>query len=96
MNARLTEAELDAANAERFAPLPPYVDSDLSAWPLAGYANCSGDCNQGRRDCTCAAALVGRTDMWDDERSSPWLLAVYAATAVAAFVASVLWPWGLA
>lgn len=62
---RLTEAELDAANAERFAA-PAGHDADTLP------------------------------DMWQDERSSPWLLALYAAVFVLAMAGSALWPWGFA
>lgn len=53
---------------------------------------CTGDCDQGRRDCTCAAAIIG---MWDDERAHPWLAAVYLAVAAGAVLISALWPWGV-
>ena len=40
---------------------------------------CTGDCDQGRRDCTCGRAL----GMWDDERGHPLLASgLYAAAIV--------------
>ena len=42
-------------------------------------AVCTGDCDQGRRDCTCAGAVVG---MWDDEAASPWTYALLYTAAI--------------
>lgn len=56
-------------------------------------AGCTGDCDQGRRDCTCGRAL----GMWDDERGSPWVHALfYAMAIVGALLASHLYAWGFA
>lgn len=82
---RLTEAELDAAIranrelAERLERSAPW-------------AGCTGHCGQGRNDCVCDAALT--LGMWEPERRSPWLIALYAATCVLAVAASAAWPWG--
>lgn len=87
---KLTEADLDAAIAYRHSEAPTAVQTP--ALPILP-AGCSGDCDQGRRDCTCGRAVIG---MWDDERQAPWLLLLYAAAFVGALVASAIWPWGFA
>jgi hypothetical protein len=56
-------------------------------------AGCTGDCDQGRRDCTCGRAI----GMWDDEQARPGrAAALYAAAIVLALLASHFWPWGFA
>lgn len=55
---------------------------------------CTGDCEDGQRDCTCGQAIIG---MWDAERARPGrAAALYAATIVLALLASHFWPWGVA
>lgn len=55
---------------------------------------CTGDCEDGQRDCTCGRAIVG---MWDDERARPGrAAALYAAAIMLALLASYCWPWGVA
>lgn len=57
-------------------------------------AGCTGDCDAGTRDCTCAHAVIG---MWDDELAHPGLAcALVAAAAAAALLLSRFWPWGFA
>lgn len=90
MTPRLTEAELDAANAAHFAAAQEYADT----LPPLDYAGCNGRCDQGRRQCDCSRAQFG---MFDDEVRYPWRWAAfYAAAFVAAVAASVIWPWGVA
>ena len=97
MSARLTEAELDAANAASFDRFTSLDDLDTMPPPL-DYAGCSGHCHQGRRACDCSRAHTGLDDgMFDEERRHPWRwYAAYAAAFVAAIVASSFWPWGFA
>lgn len=82
---RLTEAELDAANADRLAALD-------DASPYWAHTGCCGSCSQGRLDCDCDPDA----SMWQPELSSTWLVVLYAAIAIAAVAASALWPWGFA
>lgn len=58
---KLTEADLDAAIADR-SPVPPNDEAP---------------------------------QFWDEERESPWLLALYAAGLFAAIAFSALAPWGI-
>lgn len=51
---------------------------------------CTGDCDQGRRDCTCGRAL----GMWDDERGHPLLASgLYAAAIVLGLLGAHLFAW---
>lgn len=43
-------------------------------------AGCTGDCDDGARDCTCGRAVIG---MWDAERSHPWRAAALYLAALA-------------
>lgn len=89
--AKLTEAEMDVAIAYRYAAAPPPVQTPAAPELPTGR---SGDCDQGRRDCTCGRAVIG---MWDDERRSPWLLLLYVlAAVVGALVEEAVWRWGVA
>lgn len=55
---------------------------------------CTGDCENGLRDCTCGGAIVG---MWDDERRRPGRAALlYAAVIVLVLLACHFWPCGCA
>lgn len=55
---------------------------------------CTGDCEDGQRDCTCGQAIIG---MWDDERARPGrAAALYALAIVLALLASRYWPLGWA
>ena len=47
----------DAVPGERNAPMLPKLPS-----------GCTGDCEDGGRDCTCGRSIVG---MWDDEMRTP-------------------------
>lgn len=51
-------------------------------------AGCTGDCDGGTRDCTCARAAIG---MWDDELRQPVRYAkLYGAVFLLALLASHL------
>lgn len=54
---------------------------------------CTGDCEDGQRDCTCGYAI----GMWDAERARPGRAALlYVAVVLLALLASHFWPWGVA
>ena len=62
-------------------------DSTTPALP----ASCTGDCDNGSRDCTCGGAI----GMWDDERDHPRMavalyLGAFAAGIVAIIAGAVL------
>lgn len=49
-------------------------------------ARCTGDCENGNRDCTCGGSI----GMWDDERAHPRLaVALYLGAFALAIVASI-------
>lgn len=90
---KLTKADLDRSIANRFADTLPAATPTPASALLKLPASCTGDCDHGGRDCTCAGAVIG---MWDDERQAPGLLLLYVMALLLAMVASVLYPWGFA
>lgn len=70
---RLTEAELDAAIADRAQPYP----------------YCTGACDQGRAECDCPTGMppVGMPQMWDVERKDPRISAGLCALAIVGTIA---------
>jgi hypothetical protein len=68
---RLTEAELDAAIADRAQPYP----------------YCTGACDQGRAECTCETGMPPMLPMWDVEAERPRLSAALCALAIIGTIA---------
>ena len=78
------------------APEPFARVADPDTLPPQDFAGCTGDCEQGRRDCTCSRALLG-LGTFEPERSHPWRWAAFYLTVIVlAIAASSRWPWGWA
>lgn len=58
--------------------------------PQQPHPACTGDCDNGMRDCTCGHAVVG---MWEPERRAPWrAAALYLAALLVGVASAVLHP----